>query len=65
MLETALNVLQNNRDVQLCNNLLQVLLELDFGSTVYFVTKACEKEAESAGTSRKSDLHYKHTEISI
>lgn len=48
VLETTLSVLQQNRDVQLCNNILQVLLELDFGSTMYFVSKACEREAESA-----------------
>ena len=49
-LQAAVEVLQSNRNLQLVNNILQVLLELDFGSALFFVSKACEREAEIAGT---------------
>lgn len=50
-LNAAVDVLQQHRNLLLINNLLQVLLELDLGCTLYFVSKACEREAETAGTS--------------
>ena len=50
MLETTLEVLSLHRDVRITNSLLHVILEIDFGTALYFVTKAIQREVKSAGT---------------
>lgn len=51
VLETTLEVLSIHRNVRITNTLLHVILELDFGTALYFVTKAIQREVKLAGTS--------------